>query len=119
MGDLLTLEGHYVRFSRELEDDVKYLSYGTTSATSILNLRKRMIAQIQGEWMESMECAGEILPQLAVDKVQLDQPSGYSVFVDAYLPQGADPVNFLQDIIFDKGGMSGEFRVLPSSGEDE
>lgn len=113
MGDILTLEAHYVRFGRELEADVKYLSYGTTSANdAILSLRKRMIAQLQGEWRESVECAGEILPQLVVDKVELDQPSGYSVFVHAYLPQGADPVKFLQETLFDAGGLSGEFRVL-------
>jgi hypothetical protein len=112
----LHLDPHYVRFNRDLNDDVEYLYDKTTTTQplqhAILDLRKRMIAQLQSEWRVAVECAGEILPQLVVDKVQLEQYRIYSIFVHAYLPQGADPVKFLQETLFDAGGLSGEFLVL-------
>ena len=109
----LHLESHYVRFNRDLNDEVEYLYDDKLLIQhAILNLRERMIRQIQNEWRESVECAGEILPQLVIDKVELDQYRIYSIFVHVYLPQGADPVKFLQDIVFDKGGMSGQFLVI-------
>ncbi len=76
-----------------------------------MDLYSKMVQQVQAEWQESAASAAEIFFPLVSDKVLLTH-TDYSVLAHVYLPQGAEPVEFLQDIIFDKGGMSGDFQLL-------